>query len=225
MENSLLRKLILVLFAGTMLFSCAPKQNAESDKVTATGGTGIDRTVLPIKEPLRQTTKELDVRNAVLPERFEVKAPENAPNVLLVLLDDLGFAGTSTYGGPVSTPTFDRLAGEGLVYNNFHTTAVCSPTRAALKSGRNHHVNNMGAIIETGTGFPGNTGQIPASVAPVAEMLRLNGYSTGAFGKWHELAAWEASVSGPFDRWPTRQGFDKFYGFLGGETNQWAPFI
>lgn len=216
------RKLIFALIAGTTLISCAPKQNAESDKLTA---SGIDRTELPIKEPLRQTTKELDVRNAALPERFEVKAPENAPNVLLVLLDDLGFAGTSTFGGPVSTPTFDRLAGEGLVYNNFHTTAVCSPTRAALKSGRNHHVNNMGAIIETGTGFPGNTGQIPQSVAPVAEMLRLNGYSTGAFGKWHELAAWEASVSGPFDRWPTRQGFDKFYGFLGGETNQWAPFI
>ncbi|MBE0636913.1 MAG: arylsulfatase [Bacteroidales bacterium] len=214
-----------MLFAGTMLFSCAPKQNAESDKEIANDGTGIDRTVLPIKEPLRQTTKELDVRNATIPERFDVNAPENAPNVLLVLLDDLGFAGTSTFGGPVSTPTFDRLAGEGLVYNNFHTTAVCSPTRAALKSGRNHHVNNMGAIIETGTGFPGNTGQIPASVAPVAEMLRLNGYSTGAFGKWHELAAWETSVSGPFDRWPTRQGFDKFYGFLGGETNQWAPFI
>ena len=141
------------------------------------------------------------------------------------LVDDLGFAGTHTFGGPFTTPTFDQLAGEGLYYNNFHTTAVCSPTRAALKSGRNHHVNNMGSIIETGTAFPGNTGQIPPDVAPLAEMLRLNGYSTGAFGKWHELAAWEASVSGPLDRWPIRQGFDKFYGFLGGETNQWAPFI
>jgi arylsulfatase len=142
-----------------------------------------------------------------------------------VLVDDLGFGGTSTFGGPVSTPTFDRLAEGGVYYNNFHTTAVCSPTRAAIKSGRNHHVCNMGGIIETGTAFPGNTGQIPASVTPVAEMLRLNGYSTGAFGKWHELAAWEASVSGPLDRWPTHQGFDKFYGFLGGETNQWAPYI
>jgi arylsulfatase len=156
-----------------------------------------------------------------------VKAPEDAPNVLLVLVDDLGFAGTSTFGGPVPTPSFDRLADEGVYYNNFHTTAVCSPTRAALKSGRNHHDNNMGSIIETGTAFPGNTGQIPNDVAPLAEMLRLNGYSTAAFGKWHELAAWEASVSGPFDRWPTGPtgGFDKFYGFLGGETNQWAPFI
>lgn len=186
---------------------------------------GLERTVLPIPEPRRPTYTELDVRDAKPPAHFQVKAPEGAPNVLLVLVDDLGFAGTSTFGGPVGTPTFEQIANQGLAYNNFHTTAVCSPTRAALKSGRNHHVNNMGSIIETGTAFPGTTGQIPSDVAPLAEMLRLNGYSTGAFGKWHELAAWEASVSGPFDRWPTRQGFDKFYGFLGGETNQWAPFI
>jgi arylsulfatase len=185
----------------------------------------VDRTVLPIAEPKRPMYTQLDVRNATPPPRFEVKAPERAPNVLIILVDDLGFAGTSAFGGPVTTPTFDRLAAEGLFYNNFHTTAVCSPTRAAIKSGRNHHVNNMGGIIETGTSFPGNTGQIPGSVAPVAEMLRLNGYSTAAFGKWHETAAWEASIAGPTDRWPTRQGFDKFYGFLGGETNQWAPFI
>jgi arylsulfatase len=154
-----------------------------------------------------------------------VPAPHGAPNVLVVLIDDLGFAGTSTFGGPVATPTFDRVAREGLYYNNFHTTAVCSPTRAALKSGRNHHLCNMGSIIETGTAFPGNTGQIPNEVAPVAEMLRLNGYNTAAFGKWHETAAWEVSVSGPLDRWPIHQGFEKFYGFLGGETNQWAPLI
>jgi arylsulfatase len=184
-----------------------------------------DRTVLPILEPRRPTYTELDVRDATPPAPFEVAAPEGAPNVLLVLVDDLGFAGTSTFGGPTRTPTFERIAEGGLRYNNFHTTAVCSPTRAALKSGRNHHVNNMGAIIEMGTAFPGNTGRIPDEVAPLAEMLRLNGYSTAAFGKWHELAAWEASASGPFDRWPTRQGFDKFYGFLGGETNQWAPFV
>lgn len=185
----------------------------------------LDRTVLPIPEPKRPDYKELDVRKATPPPRFQVKAPAGAPNVLLILIDDLGFAGTETFGGPIPTPSFDRIAREGLWYNNFHTTAVCSPTRAALKSGRNHHVNNMGGIIETGTAFPGNTGQIPNDVAPVAEMLRLNGYSTGAFGKWHETAAWEASISGPLDRWPTHQGFDKFYGFLGGETNQWAPYI
>jgi arylsulfatase len=184
-----------------------------------------DRTVLPIPEPKPSVYTGLDVRKATPPPRFEIKAPEGAPNVVIVLIDDLGFAGTSAFGGPIGSPSFDRIADEGLRYNNFHTTAVCSPTRAALKSGRNHHVNNMGAIIETGTAFPGNTGQIPNDVAPLAEMLRLNGYSTGAFGKWHETAAWEASVAGPFDRWPTRQGFDKFYGFLGGETNHWAPFI
>jgi len=185
----------------------------------------LDRSVLPIAEPRVSKFTELDVRDTTAPQLFAETAPENAPNVLVVLVDDLGFAGTSTFGGPVKTPTFEQIAKEGVYYNNFHTTAVCSPTRAALKSGRNHHVNNMGGIIETGTTYPGNTGQIPNSVAPVAEMLRLNGYSTAAFGKWHETAAWEASVSGPFDRWPTRQGFDKFYGFLGGETNQWAPFI
>jgi arylsulfatase len=185
----------------------------------------LDRSVLPIPEPKRPIYTELDVRKATAPPRFTVTPPQGAPNVVVVLLDDLGFAGTSAFGGPIDTPNFDRIAGEGVYYNNFHTTAVSSPTRAALKSGRNHHVCNMGAIIETGTTFPGNTGQIPNEVAPVAEMLRLNGYSTGAFGKWHETAAWEASMSGPLDRWPTRQGFDKFYGFLGGETNQWAPFI
>ena len=204
------------LFALAMTAACA---------ATAMAQAGPDRTVLPIAEPARQPSNVVDVRNATPPQRFNVTAPQGAPNVLLVLIDDLGFAGTSTYGGPIGTPTFDQMASQGLIYNNFHTTAVSSPTRAALKSGRNHHVNNMGGIIETGTAFPGNTGQIPSEVAPVAEMLRLNGYATAAFGKWHETAAWEASVAGPFDRWPTRQGFDKFYGFLGGETDHWAPSI
>jgi len=185
----------------------------------------LDRSVLPIPAPHYQPSNELDVRNATPPPRFEVKAPEDAPNVMIVLVDDLGFAGTSSFGGPVRTPTFDKMASEGVRYNNFHTTAVCSPTRAAIKSGRNHHVNNMAGIIETGTAFPGNTGQIPDEVAPLAQILRLNGYSTAAFGKWHETASWEGSISGPLTRWPTQQGFDKFYGFLGGETNQWAPFI
>ena len=150
-------------------------KQSDSTQTTTSTESGIDRTVLPIPEPKRPIYKELDVRNAVPPPRFEVKPPEGAPNVLLVLIDDLGFAGASSFGGPVGTPTFDQIANEGLKYNNFHTTAVCSPTRTALKSGRNHHVNNMGAIIETGTAFPGNTGQIPNEVAPLAEMLRLNG--------------------------------------------------
>jgi arylsulfatase len=124
---------------------CVPAEPVTSD------GDGIDRSVLPIAEPAPPVYTELDVHNATPPPRFDVKAPEGAPNVLVVLVDDLGFAGTSTFGGPVTTPTFDSLANEGLYYNNFHTAAVCSPTGAALKSGRNHHVNNMGGIIETGT--------------------------------------------------------------------------
>jgi arylsulfatase len=190
-----------------------------------TGEAPLDRTVLPIPEPVRPVYTELDARNVPAPPRFEVKAPEGAPNVLIVLIDDVGFGAAETFGGPVAMPTLDRLARSGLRYNNFHTTALCSPTRVALKSGRNHHTAEAGSIMETATAFPGNTGRIPNRVAPVAEMLRLNGYSTGAFGKWHETAPWETSVSGPYDRWPTHQGFDKFYGFIGGETNQWAPYL
>jgi len=192
---------------------------------TALAQTGPDRTTLPIPEPKYPTITELDVRNATPPEQFQVKAPAGAPNVVIILIDDLGFGATGTYGGPIPTPTLERLAQNGLLYNNFHTTALSSPTRAALKSGRNHHTVNMGFITEMATGFPGATGQIPNATAPVAEMLRLNGFSTAAFGKWHETAAWETSVSGPYDRWPTHQGFDKFYGFIGGETNQWAPYL
>jgi len=215
----MMRTMILtaILVASLLMVACNQQQPV-NQRVS-------DRTVLPLPEPEPPVYTELSVKDATPPPRFEVKAPDGAPNVVVILIDDLGFGGTSHFGGPVSTPTFDRVAEEGLVYNNFHTTAVCSPTRAAIKSGRNHHDNNMGGIIETGTAFPGNTGQIPADVTPVAEMLRLNGYSTAAFGKWHETAAWEASVSGPLDRWPTHMGFDKFYGFLGGETNQWAPYI
>jgi hypothetical protein len=184
-----------------------------------------DRTVLPVQEPEPPTYTELDARNATPPPRFEVKAPSGAPNVVIVLIDDIGFGGPSALGGPLQTPTMDHLAKNGLLFNNFHTTALCSPTRMALKTGRNHHTCNTGSIMETATGFPGNTGALPNRVAPLAEMLRLNGYSTGAFGKWHETAAWETSLSGPFDRWPTHQGFDKFYGFIGGETDQWYPLI
>jgi arylsulfatase len=184
-----------------------------------------DRTVLPIAEPKRPLYTELDARKVKAPPPYDVKAPQGAPNVVIVLIDDMGFGVPGAFGGPVPMPTLDNLAQNGLRYNNFHTTALCSPTRAALKSGRNHHTVNMGFITEMATSFPGATGKVPSAAAPVAETLRLNGYSTAAFGKWHETASWEASVSGPFDRWPTRQGFDKFYGFLGGETNQWAPFL
>ncbi|MCS7466259.1 sulfatase-like hydrolase/transferase [Stieleria sp. ICT_E10.1] len=211
----------LVLLAGVM------SAGVYGQGTSATGGRGdaLNRTTLPIPQPLRPTYTELDVRDAKPPARFEVTAPKDAPNVVIILVDDLGFGATSTFGGPIPTPTLDRLAKTGLRFNNFHTTSLCSPTRVALKCGRNHHTANAGSIMETSTAFPGNTGSIPNRVAPLAEVLRLNGFSTAAFGKWHETAPWETSVSGPFDRWPTRQGFDKFYGFIGGETDQWAPLI
>ena len=210
------------LTVATLLFavSCANKEAEISKSADA-----IDRTVLPIHEPAPATIKELDARNAKAPPRFEVKAPEGAPNVVIVLIDDIGFGASSAFGGPIHMPTLDKMAAEGLRYNRFHTTALCSPTRVALLTGRNHHVNNAGAIMELATAFPGNTGIRPRSVTPLAEILRQNGYSTAAFGKYHETPPWEVSVSGPYDRWPTGSGFDKFYGFIGGETNQWAPAI
>jgi len=219
------RALGAVALAAALYAPASAQEKAPPAPAAANTITTADRTNLPIAEPKRPLYKELDVRQVKMPPHFEVKAPAGAPNVVIVLIDDLGFGATSAFGGPIATPTLDRLAQNGLKYNNFHTTALCSPTRAALKSGRNHHTVNMGFITEMATGMPGNTGQIPNATAPVAEMLRLNGYSTAAFGKWHETAAWEASVSGPHDRWPTRQGFDEFYGFIGGETNQWAPYL
>jgi arylsulfatase A-like enzyme len=219
MTGLLKRSLRASQWAGLLLAAGLPWAAASQTSPS------LDRTVLPIAEPKRPVYKELDARKVKPPLRFEVKAPAGAPNVVIVLIDDLGFGVPSSFGGPIAMPTLDKLAQGGLRYNNFHTTALCSPTRAALKSGRNHHTVNMAFITELATAFPGATGQIPNAAAPLAETLRLNGYATAAFGKWHETAAWEASVAGPFDRWPTRQGFDKFYGFLGGETNQWAPYL
>ena len=152
-----------------------------------------------------------------------IKAPAKAPNVLLVLLDDVGFGQTSTFGGLIETPNLDRLAARGLRYNQFHTTALCSPTRAALLTGRNHHSVSTGVITELASGYPGYTAILPRSAATIAEVLRSNGYNTAAFGKWHNTPDYETSAVGPFDRWPTSLGFDYFYGFLGGDTNQWSP--
>ena len=208
--------LTLATIAMGVLGVC-PGQTLAADK--------LDRTVLPIPEPTLKPITTFDARKATPPPRFEVKAPANAPNVMLIMLDDMGFGMSSAFGGPIHMPTVERLGNEGLRYNHFHTTSLCSPTRAALLSGRNHHMNNMGSVTETATAFPGNTGQRPNNVTPLAEMLRLNGYSTAFFGKNHETAPWEVSPSGPTDRWPTRSGFDKFYGFIGGETNQWAPLL
>ncbi len=206
----------LILAAG--LFGLAAAQEKAPEQET-------DRTVLPIVPPETPTITELDARKATAPPRFEVKAPKEAPNVVIILIDDMGFGQASTFGGAIPMPTLDTVASQGLLYNQFHTTALCSPTRMAILTGRNHHSVNTGAIMELATSYAGNTGVRPLETAPLAEILRQNGYSTAAFGKYHETPPWEVSVSGPFDRWPTHSGFDKFYGFIGGETNQWAPLL
>ena len=185
----------------------------------------LDRSSLPMQPPKAEPITELDARNVTAPPPFNVTAPEGAPNVVIVLIDDIGFGATEPFGGAIETPTFTQLAENGLRFNQFHTTALCSPTRASLLAGRNHHVVNVGSVMEIATGFPGNQGRRPDNAKYYAEILRQNGYNTAAFGKWHETAPWETSVSGPFFRWPTNSGFDKFYGFIGGETNQWDPVI
>jgi len=183
------------------------------------------REILPIPDIPSKGKMALDARKAEFPAIEPLRPPEGAPNVVIVLIDDMGFGCPSANGGPVNMPAMEKIAERGLLYNRFHTTALCSPTRQALLTGRNHHSAGMGSVAEVATGAPGNDSVRPNSVATVAEMLRLNGYSTGAVGKMHQTPTWEVSMSGPFDRWPTGDGFEKFYGFVGGETNQWAPTL
>jgi arylsulfatase len=152
-----------------------------------------------------------------------VRAPKEAPNVLLIMTDDVGYAATSAFGGPVPTPNLERLAAAGLKYTEFHTTALCSPTRAALLTGRNHHQVGFGSLEDTALGFPGYDAVIPRNAATIGEVLKDNGYNTAFFGKNHNTPAWSASAAGPFDLWPTGWGFEYFYGFQGGDTDQWAP--
>jgi arylsulfatase A-like enzyme len=186
------------------------------------------RTMLPIPDrpasgPTLYDAKDPDVS---YPPIEPLLPPAGAPNVLVVLLDDVGFGAPSAFGGPCATPTAERLAETGLRFNRFHTTALCAPTRQALLTGRNHHSVGMGSITETATSAPGNNSLRPNTKAPLAETLRLNGYSTAQFGKCHEVPVWQTSPMGPFDAWPTGGGgFETFYGFIGGENNQWAPAL
>ena len=185
----------------------------------------LDRTVLPVPEPQYPAITELDVHNAQAPPRFRVKAPKGAPNVVVILLDNFGFGDPSTFGGPIQMPTLDRLAKTGLSYNNFKVPPLCSPSRVACLTGRNSHSANFGVISEIATAFPGYSAMRPSSVTTLPEILRLNGYNTAMFGKCHELGPWEASVVGPFDRWPLHSGFERFYGFMAGEADLFHPVI
>ena len=216
---------LFVIVASGLTGSCdrqqppAPAQANQGDSA-AKSAYVLPQPTPPFKGVIGRTYKDSK------PDKISItKAPEGAPNVLLILIDDAGFGQWSTFGGQIPTPNLDRLAKQGLRYTRFHTTALCSPTRAVLLTGRNHHSAATGVITELGEAYPGYSGQIPTSVAMVSETLRQNGYSTAWIGKNHNIADWETSVSGPFDRWPSRQGFDHFYGFIGGEANQWAPAL
>jgi arylsulfatase len=196
-----------------------PAQPNSSTQV-ALGGEVLPRPAQPFRGAINLRAKD---SKSDFPQ--PVKAPPGAPNILLVLLDDVGFGATSTFGGPCQTPTFTKLAEKGLKYNHFHTTALCSPTRAALITGRNHHSVHTACIMEAATGFPGYDSVMQKDTATVAEILKQAGYGTSWFGKNHNVPDWQTSQAGPFDLWPTGLGFDHFYGFVGGDTNQWRPAV
>jgi arylsulfatase A-like enzyme len=187
----------------------------------------LQRDVLPVPDitPVGLTTYDAKDPDTSYPPIEEIRPPEGAPNVLIVLIDDVGFGASSAFGGPVRTPNAERLAAKGLKYNRFHTTALCSPTRQALLTGRNHHTVGMGGITEIATSAPGYNSIRPNTCAPLAETLKLNGYSTAQFGKCHEVPVWQTSPMGPFHAWPTGSGFEYFYGFIGGEAHQYYPAL
>jgi arylsulfatase A-like enzyme len=187
----------------------------------------VARTVLPIPERsyVGLTTYDAKDPKTSFPPVEPLRPPGGAPNLLVILIDDCGFGASSAFGGPCSTPNAERLASTGLKFTRFHTTALCAPTRAALLTGRNHHAVGMGAVTELATAAPGNSSVRPDTAAPLADILKLNGYATAQFGKCHEVPVWETSPMGPFRQWPTGAGFEYFYGFIGGETNQYYPAI
>ena len=187
----------------------------------------VNRSSLPIRRPpfAGATERTLAESAPDWNQASHVEPPEGAPNVLLVLIDDAGFGNPSTFGGPIQTPNYTRLAENGLRYNRFHVTALCSPTRAALLTGRNHHRVGFGMVGEFSGPFPGYNATVPRDCAPFPRILQENGYLTGGFGKWHLTPDNQQGFSGPFDRWPTRLGFDYFWGFLGGEAGQYDPLI
>jgi arylsulfatase A-like enzyme len=224
-----MKKAIWTFVAGIFLLASCKEPKQETEVVSATEKTGstVDRTILPL--PIPAYKGKIDsFYNTSTPDWSQVlapQAPQGAPNVLLIVLDDVGYGQLGCYGGPIETPNIDALANTGLKYTNFHTTALCSPTRGALLTGRNHHAVGLAAITEAATGYPGNFGSIPKSAAFIPEVLKHNGYNTMAIGKWHLAPYTSYTAAGPFDRWPLGMGFEKFYGFIGGETDQWAPLL
>lgn len=202
-----------------------PSSSAHINGHVDDGKDPVRRDILPIPDPrhVGLTTYDAKDPDTTYPPITMLRPPKGAPNVLIVLIDDVGFGASSAFGGPCNTPVADRLAANGVKLNRFHTTALCSPTRQAMLTGRNHHSVGMGGITEIATSAPGYSSIRPKDKAPIAETLRLNGYSTSQFGKCHEVPVWEVSPVGPFGQWPTGSGFEHFYGFIGGEANQYYP--
>ncbi len=224
--NLRFRTIVITILAGAWLGWLAAADFSRVSGQTPKAKTGKSAALqLPQPDPEFQGTIRESYKDSTPNFPAPVKAPAGSPNVLIILLDDVGFGMCSTFGGPVPTPHLDKLANNGLKYNRFHTTALCSPTRAALLAGRNHHSIGTGVIIEMGTGYPGYTGIIPRSTALVSQIVRDNGYATSMFGKWHNTPEPDISPAGPFDRWPTGLGFDYFYGFNQGETHQYYPTL
>jgi arylsulfatase len=222
-KKKILLKWSMFGLIALLAISCSIDQKKSIKLNTAPGE--FDRSVLPI---LPHDFAGVVDTNAVQSKPdfpIEVSAPKGAPNVIVILTDDVGYGASSTFGGPIATPTFDKLASNGLRYNQFHTTALCSPTRAALISGRNHHNVNSGMITEFATGFDGYNSLVPKSAASIGEILKGNGWNTSWWGKMHNVPDWKSSMAGPFDLWPTGLGFEYFYGFLGGDANQWRPAL
>lgn len=210
-------KLVTATAGAAGLSAAAP-----SATVQAKEGGGV---MLPALDAPNKGTSAFFAKDATYPAIEPVRPPAGAPNVLIVLIDDMGFGASSAFGGPIHMPTLERLADDGLRYTRFHNCALCSPTRQALLTGRNCHSVEMGAITEMASSVPGYTSVRPNTAATIAEVLRLNGYNTAAYGKMHQTPVWEVSTSGPFDHWPTGEGFEDFYGWVAAETNQWAPTL
>ena len=223
-----LMKSILACFilSGFIVSVQAQENNEKRSLYMNNDQLKMDRTVLPIKEPAPPVITEMDARNIKTPPQlFKVTAPKDAPNVVIIMLDDLGYAGTTPFGGIINTPTIDRLSKQGINYTHFHSTAQCASTRIALNTGRNHHTCNTGIVSEMSTALPGYTGKLPKNIAPLSKILKYNGYNTAAFGKWHMTEAYNTNATGPYDNWPVGMGYEYFYGFMGGETNQFYPAV
>jgi arylsulfatase A-like enzyme len=228
MKRRTVNTTIMVALIAALCAAPAYAQQATGTQGAQSANQIKHRSHLPMPNTVRQDFVNYDAKSpdTQFPPIERLRPPKGAPNVLIVLIDDAGFGASSTFGGPIQTPTMDKLADGGLRYTRFHTTALCSPTRQALLTGRNHHSAGMGGITETATGAPGYSSVRPNSMAPLAMTLKLNGYSTAQFGKCHEVPVWQTSPAGPFDAWPAGGGgFEYFYGFIGGEANQWYPTL